>query len=31
MYFGRREQAGANVGIKRYEIDRRIEGLEDYA
>jgi hypothetical protein len=33
-YFGRREQAGANLGIKRYkryEIDRRIEALEDYA
>jgi hypothetical protein len=31
MYFGRREQAEANVGIKRYDIDRRIEALEDYA
>jgi hypothetical protein len=29
MYLGRREQAGPNMGVKRYEIDRRAEALED--
>lgn len=29
MYLGTREQAGPNMGIKRNEIDRRIEALED--
>ena len=29
MYLRRREQAGSNMGIKCYEINRRTEALED--
>jgi hypothetical protein len=29
VYFGCREDAGASVGIKRYEINRSVEALED--
>jgi hypothetical protein len=29
MYLARREEAGPNMGIKRYEINRRVEALED--
>jgi len=29
MYPGCREQAGPGMGVERYEIDRRVETLED--
>ena len=29
MYLRCREQAGPNMGVERYEIDRRVEALED--
>jgi hypothetical protein len=29
MYLGRREQPGLKMGIKRNEVDRRVEALED--
>jgi hypothetical protein len=29
MYVARREQADPNMGIKRHEINRRVEALED--
>jgi len=29
MYLRRREEAGSNMGIKCYEINRRAEALED--